>query len=185
MEKAVQVLKQGGILIFPTDTAFGIGCRMDDEKAIRKLFNLRKRPGDQPASILVESVEMAEKYWKDIPVKAHNLMTEYWPGALTVICKAGEKVSPLLLNERNGLGIRYPDNRQLLEVIRGVGVPILGPSANFHGQKTPFLYEELDNKLIMSVDFVLPGYTKIKQVSTVVDFTKIPYEIVRQGGVKI
>ena len=65
MEKAVQVLKQGGILIFPTDTAFGIGCRMDDEKAIRKLFNLRKRPGDQPASILVESVEMAEKYWKD------------------------------------------------------------------------------------------------------------------------
>src|SRR5947208_264355 len=127
---AIKVLQQGGIVIFPTDTAFGIGCRLDDEKAIQKLFQIRKRPEIQATPVLVSSQKMAANYLLSIPDSvSQKLITPYWPGALTIIlpCRI-EKVPNLVRGGGETLGVRMPNHKTILDIIEQVGVPILGPS---------------------------------------------------------
>ena len=88
LEQAIDVLKQGGIIIYPTDTAFGIGCRIDDSNAVQKLFTIRKRPLNNPTPVLFDSVDLVRKYVKEIPENAQELMDTYWPGALTLVLGA-------------------------------------------------------------------------------------------------
>lgn len=185
--KAVQILRNGSIVIFPTDTAFGIGCRMDHEAAVRRLFEIRKRPETQATPVLVDSIKMAQKYLEPIPDNVRKqLMDKYWPGALTIILRCIiEKVPKLVRGGGETLGVRMPDHRITLELIKGVGVPILGPSANFHGAKTPFRFEDLDKELVQLVDFVLPGECKMKQASTVIDCTGKRWKVLRQGAVEL
>ncbi len=186
IQKAIDILKSGGIVIFPTDTAFGIGCRMDDEQAVRRLFKIRRRPKDQAFSALTDSIEMAKQYLMPVNSDVLNLMKKYWPGALTIIlpCRK-EKVPDVVRGGKDTLGVRMPDNEIILSIIRGVGVPILGPSANFHGEKTPYRFEDLDPELIKLADYVVFGECAVKQASTVLDCTKTPWRIVREGIVSL
>jgi len=186
LERVIKVLKNGGIVIFPTDTAFGIGCRIDDEKAVDRLFAIRKRPKTQAMPVLVSSIEQALPYLDSPSDIVRHFMETYWPGALTIItlCNIGKIYSPIR-GGGNTVGIRMPDHSDILTVIGAVGVPILGPSANMHGEKTPFSVDELDPKLVEQVDYVLPGTCTKREVSTVVDCTSDPYSILRQGAVKI
>lgn len=186
-EKAVSVLNRGGIIIFPTDTAFGIGCRIDNEKAICRLFKLRKRPKNQATSVLVSSINMASEYLLDIreDVK-EKLMQKYWPGALTIVLPAKLDRVPILVRggEKN-LGVRMPNNGTILEIIKRVGIPILGPSANFHGEQTPYSFKDLDTKLVQNADMVINGECSLKNISTVMDCSKYPWQILRQGAVRV
>jgi len=189
--KAIEVFKKGGIVIFPTDTAFGIGCRIDSKKAIDKLVNLRKRSKNKPLLVLVSSTEMAEKYLLPIPEKVKALIRSYWPGKLTIIfkCKKDKVMFPIR-DERGTLGVRCPDNEILKKLIDGVDVPIVAPSANFSGEKTPFKFEDLDPELVKQADYILNG--RINQptggenkVSTIIDCAVTPWKIIRDGAVKI
>ncbi len=187
IKQAIEILKQGGIVIFPTDTAFGIGCRIDNEKAVARLFEIRKRPPIQPTPVLVGSVKMAQEYLLSIPddVK-EKLVKKYWPGALTIVLKCQtEKIPTLVRGGGETLGVRMPDHETALTLIHGVGMPILGPSANFHGEKTPFRFEELEEELIGQVDYVVKGACKQQQASTVIDCTQNPWKILRQGAIEI
>lgn len=186
LQQAIAVLKDGGVIIYPTDTAFGIGCRMDDQKAVDRLFAIRRRPLSQATPVLVASDDMALTYYANPSNIVRRFMRDYWPGALTIIalCKKELVYSPI----RGGgetIGMRMPDHEEIRAVIRGVSVPILGPSANFHGAPTPYRFEDLDPELVKLVDFVLPGKCKRGTVSTVVDCSVEPYRIVRQGAVQL
>src|SRR3990170_4998404 len=123
IQKAVKILRAGGVVIFPTDTAFGIGCRIDDEKAVKRLFEIRKRPANQAAPVLVDSLEMARGYVKTVPEEViEKLIKPYWPGALTIIlpCKIDE-VPELVRGGGKTVGIRVPNHPVVLEFIKGVG----------------------------------------------------------------
>jgi L-threonylcarbamoyladenylate synthase len=185
--KAVHILKNGGIVIFPTDTAFGVGCRIDDEKAVKRLFTLRKRPETKAVPLLVSSLHMAQEYVKEIPQEViEKLITPYWPGALTIVLKSRiDKVPGLVRGGGETIGLRVPDHLTTLALIDGVGVPILGTSANFAGEQTPYNFESLDTGLKKLVDFVVPGECHQREASTVIDCTKIPWQILRQGRVTI
>lgn len=186
LRKAINILKNGGIIIFPTDTAFGIGCRIDKESSVEKLFEIRNRPKTQAVPVLFNSIEMVEGYLKKIPNDVQNLMDNNWPGALTIVFPCNtDKVPSLVRGGGLTLGVRVPDNKIVLELIKSVGVPLLGPSANFHGGKTPYKFEDLDQNLIAKVDFVLKGETSAENVSTVIDCSISPFRILRQGAVKI
>lgn len=181
---AIKILKDGGIVIFPTDTAFGIGCRMDDKKAVDRLFAIRRRPLSQATPVLVASETMGLPYYLDPSEIVRHLMKKYWPGALTIIAKCKKKLvySPI----RGGgqtIGLRMPNHETALKLIRGVGVPILGPSANFHGHPTPYRFEDLDPEFVKLVDYVVPGICSVGMASTVVDCSVTPYRIVRQGAI--
>lgn len=185
LEKAVQVVRNGGIVIFPTDTAFGIGCRIDDEKAVARLFKIRKRSVDKAVPVLASSIGMVEEY-VEIPDKVRTLTEKYWPGALTIVlnCKK-EKVSGLVLGGGEALGIRVPDHDEIRTLIKEVGVPILAPSANFAGENTPFKISDIDPLLASLVDGVFPGKCKLNKASTVLDCAKLPWKIIREGAVRI
>lgn len=187
IQKTIEILKEGGIVIFPTDTAFGIGCRIDDERAVARLFEIRRRPETKATPVLVAGLEMAEQWVDEIPVPAREVMMKYWPGGLTVVLNSSDtRVAKLVKGGGSTLGVRMPDHDDLLQVIAGVGVPIIGSSANFAGEATPFLQEDLDPELIKLVDFVLPGKTKGgTQPSTVIDGTTEPFKILREGALRL
>lgn len=187
IKEAVKILNKGGIIIFPTDTAFGIGCRLDNEDAIKKLFEIRRRPISQATPVLVDSLEMAQKYVKEIKKDViEKLIKPYWPGALTIVLPCiKEKVHPLVRGGGENIGVRMPNNQVIQDIIKNVGVPILGPSANFHGQKTPFEYEYLDPELLKLVDFVLEGECSVKRPSTIIDCSKTPWQVLRIGAIDI
>lgn len=186
LEKAINILNQGGILIYPTDTAFGIGCRIDNHQAVDHLFNLRKRPRSMAMPVLVSSVTMALNYLSAPSSIVRHLMERYWPGALTIVAPARQElIYGLIRGGRETIGLRMPNHLDILAVIEAIGVPILGPSANFHGEPTPYRLQDLNQDLFRIVDFVLPGECSLKQTSTVIDTTTSPPTIIRRGALQV
>jgi L-threonylcarbamoyladenylate synthase len=185
--QAIEILKQGGIVIFPTDTVYGIGCRMDDEAAVKRLFAVRKRPETKATPVLVSGLEMAQQYLQPIPHEViDRLVTPYWPGGLTIVllCQI-ENVPALVRGGGETIGVRMPNHPMTLALIKGLGVPMLGPSANFSGEATPQRFSDLNPELVKLVDFVVEGECGLKQSSTVIDTTASPWKVLRQGAVQL
>lgn len=181
----IRRFQRGEIGIFPTDTAYGIGARIDDVLALKRIFKIRKRPKEKALLALVASVEMAKKYVK-ITKEDEKKLEKFWPGGLTVIFECyKDKVPAIVRAGGKTLAIRLPDKEDLRDIISGVGVPIVAPSANFSGASTPFDITEVDPSLISKVDFVVSGVCTMKGVSTIVDATSVPWKIIRQGVVNI
>ncbi|MDO8451490.1 MAG: L-threonylcarbamoyladenylate synthase [bacterium] len=185
-ERAIEVLRGGGIVIFPTDTAFGIGCRIDHQLAVDRLFDLRQRQRTHATPVLVSNISMALPYLNMPSSIVRHLMQTYWPGALTIVsaCNKDMVYSPIR-GGGDSIGFRAPDHDSIRRIIDEVGVPILGPSANFHGHLTPYSTEDLDPELLKKVDFILEGECKKKSVSTVVDCTTFPCTILRAGAIAL
>ncbi|MDP3998290.1 MAG: L-threonylcarbamoyladenylate synthase [bacterium] len=186
INKAIEVLKQGGIVVFPTDTAYGVGCRIDDEKAVERLLKLKRRPESQAVPVLVDSIEMAQRYLLPIPGEVLKLMQKYWPGGLTIVfpCKAS-LVPEKVRGKGQTLGVRWPDHLTVKNLIYGIGVPLLGPSANFHSEATPYKFSDLNPKFVSQVDLVLKEETFRQQPSTVIDCSLKPWKIIRQGAIRV
>lgn len=182
---AIKKVKEGGIIIFPTDTAFGIGCRIDDAPLVKKLFKTRRRPSEKAVPVLVSSVKMAEEYG-EINDLARKLISKHWPGGLTVVVRAKlDKTNSLVRGGGKTIGLRMPKHATTLALISQVGVPVIGSSANFAGEQTPYKLSDLNPDLIKLVDFVLPGRCSFKLSSTVVDCTGDKIKILRLGAVKL
>lgn len=186
LQQAIEVLKEGGIVVFPTETAFGVGCRIDDEKAISRLIKIRRRGRGKPFLVLVSSLQMAKRYWQKLPLEVENLAKKFWPGPLTVVffCKKHLVLSEVRAGGET-LGVRTPPHKIALQLVEGVGVPILAPSANFTGQETPYKFSDLDPEFLKKVDFVLKAHCgKYKKASTIIDCTSKPWQILRGGPIK-
>jgi len=183
LKKAVEILQKGGVVVFPTDTLYGVGCRMDDKDAVKRVYKIKKRSSQKPTLVLVSSVSMAKRYVK-INNIGQKLIKKFWPGPLTIIFQAKNNVPKEIQGEGQALGVRYPDYPPLLKIIKKIGVPILAPSANFQGEHPPKKFKDLDEKFIKMVDFVIKGECKIGKESTIVDCTKTPPKVLREGAIK-
>jgi len=186
IQQAIDIIRDGGIVIYPTDTAFAIGCRVDRPRSVDRLYRIRGRSRRKAAPVLVSSHEMARGYYSSPSEIVRRLMDRYWPGALTIVapCRKDLVYSPI----RGGgdtIGLRMPDHDVARTLIAAVGVPILGPSANFHGKPTPFRLEDLDDELVKLVDAVVPGTCRFGVVSTVIDCTTSPPTILRRGAIDL
>lgn len=184
---AIEILRNGGIAIFPTDTACGIGCRIDDTYAVNRLFSIKGRSITKATPVLVNSIEMAREYASDIPREVEErLLKPFWPGALTVVlhCKT-KKVPALVRGQSDTLGMRMPNFAQVLQIINALGVPIIGTSANIASGPTPYRTDDVVEELKSQVDIVIPGSCPIGGSSTVIDTTKIPWKIMRQGALDL
>jgi L-threonylcarbamoyladenylate synthase len=182
--KAAATVKNGGVIIFPTDTAFGIGCRLDSKSAVDRLFQVRNRPINQATPVLVSSLEMALAYYLDPCELTVKLMKKYWPGALTIVAKCQpDLIYHPVRGGDNTIGLRMPNHSVILDIINLVQVPILGPSANIHNQATPYKLADLDPNLTKLVDFVVPGKCSVGQASTVVEVVDNKLKVIRQGTI--
>ncbi len=185
-QKAIQVFKNGGVVIFPTDTAYGIGCRMDSEEAVRKVFAIKKRSLDNAVLVLVDGIEMAKKY-VEIPDNVYKKLIEgNWPGGLSIFLKTIHgRVLNIITANTDILAIRWPDHKKIEKIVTEVGVPIVATSANISGEETPFAISDLNKDILAQVDFVLEGECTYKKESTIVDTTVQPWKIIRSGAVEI
>lgn len=173
INNAANILKNGGIVVFPTDTVFGMGCLVDNSNAIKKLRNIKASHQNFP--ILVSSIQEAKKYTKP-STYAEKLMQKFWPGALTIIVK--DKMGKTL-------GVRMPDSKLTLTLIKKTGKPIIGTSANFHTKPAPKSVGELDPNLLKKANYFLIGKCKNMCESTVIDTTVNPPKILRFGAIDI
>ena len=185
IEKACQILRRGGIVILPTDTVFIISCRADNSGAVSRLYRIKKKPEDETVPVLISRWDELFVLGCQLNEKIENLLKRYWPGALTAVLGSNNKNLPSPLVKDGKIGVRMPDHPIAKDLIRAVGFPLIGTSANFHGQEAPKKYEEIDIDLIHSVEFVLNGECQLGEASTVVDCTEEPFKIIHQGILKI
>ena len=183
IDLAVAILKNGGVVAFPTDTVYGLGAAVDNPAAIRRIFQIKNRPLSQPMPLLLADPVQAETVAFDIPDLAWEFMAEFWPGALTLVLKKAAWVPDVLTAGSPNVAQRVPDYAITISLIEGVGVPLVGTSANLHGRPAPSTADEVRQQLEGKVDFILDGGRVPGVESTIIDLTVIPPRILREGAV--
>lgn len=174
IQSAGDSLAQGGLVILPTETVYGIACSMRDKKAVQRLYEVKQRPKDKPFAILLSEKDIAEELASDIPVCAYKLMRAFWPGPLTIVFKSGQGT----------VGMRMPDHSVTLRILTVAGVPVLCPSANLAGKPAPVTVKDalsdLDGLADLAVD---AGPCRVGIESSVVDVTASAVLVLREGAV--
>jgi len=183
IKKAALSLKEGNPLIFPTDTVYGLGANGIDPGAIRKLFEIKKREETKPFALLIGKRDDVYKYCKDIPPLFFVLTKRFWPGALTVVMDTLAIVPKELLGEGSGVALRMPDSKVALALLKQAGVPIAASSANFSGGIDPAIVDDISDKLMDMVPFVIDGGRCPGVPSTVVDLRGGVLKILREGAI--
>ena len=180
-----EIFANGGIVIFPTDTVWGIGCVYDDDQAIKRLYSIKNRLPDKPTSLLIPNSNWVNKLAIINPT-AKKILNKYWPGALTVVLSAKKEIEDKsFVSTTKKVGVRIPNHQKLLEVLKILDRPILGPSANFAGQTPPQTISQLDPNLLKLVDAVFSSVDGFGKESTVITFENENLVILRDGAVKI
>ena len=179
IKEAVNILRFGGVIIFPTETVYGIGCAYDNKAGIERIYKIKNRPKDKPLQILIYDKAQLDALVSEVPEKAKELIDKYRPGPLTLILKAkGWRM------EAGGetVGIRMPDHPISLEIIKELGKPLAATSANLPGDADPASADEVKIKADLLID---GGKIKDSAASTVVDLTSPAPNILREGKIKI
>ena len=181
VKEALKALKRGGLVIYPTDTLYGLGCNALDKSAVERLSKAKRRPASNPLPIAVNGIEMMKQY-AEISDTAERLVRAFLPGALTVVLKK-KNLPDILTAGLPEVGIRIPKSDIALRLVELLGVPITATSANISGNAPPVSAEEAASQ-IREADIVLDGGRLGKGVpSTVIDLTGKP-KILREGAIK-
>ena len=186
---AIRVLKSGGLVIYPTETLYGIGADATNPEAVKMLTEYKNRPFGKPYSIAVTGLEMAEKYI-ELNTTAKNLYKEFLPGPLTVISKGKHKVAPGVESEDGTLGIRIPNYKLVTDIVKAFGKPITATSANASYKKRPYkisdILENISDKQKNLIDLIIDaGELPANEPSTVIDTTLDDPVTLRQGEIKL
>ncbi len=185
IKKAVEILKNGGLIVFPTETCYGLGGDATNPEALKKIMQYKKLRGSKPISVAVANREMAKEYVK-INEMAENIYKNYLPGPITVISMSKGKLVPPVVSIQGAVGVRYPDYGFTLELIKEFGKPITATSANVSYRSAPYdiekLIDNLPKKSLKLIDLFLDAGTLPKNdPSTVLDTTKNQLSVLRQG----
>ena len=181
---AANVLRDGGIVVFPTETVYGIGAMATSCIGPQEIIDIKMRPLSKPLPWLVETEAALDTYGVDVPEYAHRLAAKFWPGAISLVVKATSRVSKDFTDERGTVALRCPDHEVVQELIRAAGGPIIATSANTSGKSAPGSFDELEERIIHAADLTLDGgETEHKLASTVVDCTGEMPVILRDGAI--
>jgi release factor glutamine methyltransferase len=182
---AASVLRDGGIVIFPTETVYGIGAAATSCIGPQEIVDIKIRPASKkPLPWLVETEDALDTYGIEAPAYAHRLAQHYWPGALTLVVRASDRVGPDFRDERGTVALRCPDYEVVQELIRASGGPIITTSANISGNPAPRSFAEIEPRIIAAADLTLDGgETRHGIHSTVVDCSGAEPVIAREGAI--
>jgi L-threonylcarbamoyladenylate synthase len=183
LNQAVQLLRDGGVVAFPTDTVYGVGVDPFQPQAVRKLYRIKGRPEDKPIAILVGSIEDVARVAQTPSRTFSRLADRFWPGGLTLIVETRE-LPPEITAGGSTVGVRMPDHPLTLELLRGFGGPIATTSANRSGENPATSAEDVGAQLGGRVTLIVDGGDTITKVaSTVLDLSVSPPKILRHGGI--
>lgn len=182
IKTVVECLSRGGVIIYPTDTIYGLGCDILQHKAIEKICRLKKvDPKKAQLSFICNSLSHLSDYSKQLPTSTYRILKEYLPGPYTFILPASKMVPKILQSKKDTIGLRVPDNNIAQAIVQELGRPILSaslPGENIEDYTDPeVMYENFMNEVDIVVDGGIGGIIP----STVIDCTKDHYEVIRKG----
>jgi L-threonylcarbamoyladenylate synthase len=180
--EAARIIKNGGVVVFPTRSLYGLGADAFNTEAINRIFHIKQRHANKPILVLVKDKDELIRLTALIPHVASVIMERFWPGRVTIVFHAKQGLSANLTAGTNKIGVRLPGHPIAYELVKAVGGPITGTSANLSGSAGCFQVNDLDEKIVDSVDLILDaGPLKGGAGSTVVDATGETPLILRQG----
>ena len=186
LARAATVLRDGGLVAFPTETFYGLGASANDPAAVRRVFDVKGRAESKPLLVLVDSIAMAESLAAEVTPRARALMVGHWPGALTLVLRARAGLPRELTSGTGTIGVRlspHPIARRLVSALAG---PLTAPSANLEGAAPPTTAADVLRVFDGAIDLVLDGgATAGGPASTVVDVTAASPRVLRHGAVSI
>ncbi len=180
IKKAADVLRDGGVIIYPTDTVYGLGCALSNKKGIERIYELKKRNKKKPLSFVCSDLKHISQYAK-VTDYAYKTMKRLLPGAYTFILEASRLVPKIILPKRSTTGIRVPDNQICLALIKELGEPIISTSvktAQGESLSDPCLIKENFNHV---VDLIIDGGIIMPEPSSVISLVDDNIEIIRIG----
>jgi len=180
--RAAEIIRNGGLVAFPTETVYGLGANALDAHAVEKIYAAKRRPFVSPLIVHVADEAMARTLTESWPAMAETLAQKFWPGPLTMVLKKAAIVPDVVTANLDSVGIRMPRNEVALALIRQAGVPIAAPSANRFTEISPTTAEHVRRSLGSMVDLILDGGpTQVGIESTVVSLRRDPPMILRPG----
>ena len=184
LKEPAKILKNGGIVIFPTETVYGIGANALDENAVKRIYDVKERDLNKPISVLVNDFDMIEKIAKDITDVEYKLMRAFFPGPFTIILKKKEVISDLVTAGLDCVGIRMPAGEIAKKLVELSGVPLATPSANISGNPSGTNLDAIFKDFEEKVDFFINGgESKIGLASTIVKVVDGEIKILREGSI--
>ena len=184
IEKAAQILRDGGLVAFPTETVYGLGGDASNPAAIKKIFAAKGRPADHPVIVHIAGTSDLKHWAAEVPRAAWVLAEKFWPGPLTMVFKRAAKVSDLITGGQDTVGLRVPSHPVAQRLLKAFGGGIAAPSANRFGRLSPTTAQHVREEIGAAVDLVLDGgASEVGIESTIVDLTRETPAILRPGRV--
>ena len=184
VNRAAGILRTGGIAAYPTDTVYGLGADIFNDGAVRKVFTAKKRPSSMPLPILIAETSQLRELVDDITPAAKILMDKFWPGGLTIVFNRARTFKSLALADSGKIAVRLPGHPVALLLIRELGHPMVGTSANLHNSPAALTATEVKKQLGNAVDFIVDGGPCPGGIeSTIVDISVNPPLILRKGAI--
>ena len=181
--EAAELIRQGALVAVPTETVYGLAGSGFNESAVERIYEVKGRPEVKPLSLMVPGPEAFEKCCTEVPEAARVLAERFWPGPLTIVLPAREEIPSVVLAGGHTVGLRCPDHPLTLRLLRECALPLAAPSANPSGEPSPKTAQQVlgyfDGKIEAVID---GGECGIGRESTIIDLTRAPYRILRQGA---
>ena len=186
IERAAALLRAGSVVAFPTETFYALGAAALEAGAVKRIFEVKGRPEAKPLLILVDTPEMVDALVSAVSPRARELIARYWPGALTLVLRAGARVPSELTAGTGTVGVRLSPHPVARGLVRALGAPVTAPSANPSGLAPPTTAAEVRHYFDGAVALVLDGGPVPGGLpSTVIDATVDPPRVLRQGAVTV
>lgn len=183
-DTAVHLLQAGGVILYPTETFYGLGCRCDDSAALDRIYRIKQREASQPLLLLVADIAMLGQVAARVPAPARALVARWWPGPLTLLLPARPGLPACLVGPGNTVGCRQSSCSTATAIVAGLGCPLTSTSANLSGEPPPVSISMVSIAVRSAVDLIIDaGTTPGGAPSTIVDTTCSPHRIVRAGAI--
>jgi L-threonylcarbamoyladenylate synthase len=186
LQEAVDIILGGGLIAFPTDTTYGLGVNPFDDKAVKRVFELKQRDPKKALIILISDKQQIDQLAVDISPTALKLIEQFWPGPLTLIFKTSAEIASFKIGESSKIGIRLPQSPIAQALIQLAKIPVTASSANPSGQPSSLTAQQVLHYFGKQVDFVIDGGPASSQrESTVLDVTTDPPKLIRAGAISL
>lgn len=181
ISKVVDILEKGGVIAYPTDTTYGIGCSIMNKRGIERIYSIKQREKNKPFSFICSDLSDIARYAK-VSNFQYKVMKRFLPGAYTFVLNATNLVPGLLVTKQKTVGIRIPDNRICLAIVQALGHPIITTSANRSGEEPIGDPSAVDQEMGKLLDLVVDGGSLSAAVSSVVSLIDDIPQVLRKGG---
>lgn len=184
LREPAQCLAEGGLVVFPTETVYGLGANARLTDSVKHIYTAKGRPSDNPLIVHVASAEQVGQIAAEIPKAAELVMNRFWPGPITLVVPKGNGVSDAVTAGLDSVAVRFPSHPVARKLLELAAVPVAAPSANTSGRPSPTKAEHVLEDLDGRVDYIIDGGNcTVGLESTVLDTTTLPVQILRPGGI--